>query len=297
MEPEAPNGRKRAVVTGGASGLGLAVSERLARAGVDVVIVGRDAERLAAAQRRVDEQAGRAAATTLLTPDLSVVGEVAKVADSLAREVPRIDILVHNAGALFSRRTETSDGIERTFALNVLAPFALTYRLGAALARAPRARVVNVSSAAHRGQRLLLEDLQMRERYRGYRAYGRSKLALLLLTRAFARRWAATTISLYAVHPGLVRTHFGQNNPGILGWGFRVALGLFGTAPQRAARSPCSAALDPSLAGTSGVYLSGGKVRAGSKLSNQPELGELLFEKCRELTGLTERPLVPDAGA
>jgi NAD(P)-dependent dehydrogenase (short-subunit alcohol dehydrogenase family) len=287
--------RRLAVVTGGDSGLGFAIAMALASRGLDLVLVARNAGRLSAAAEAIRGAVPGATVEELLTTDLASPAEVQRVAETIAREHPRVDLLVNNAGGIFARRDVSPEGVERTFALNVLAPFALTYRLAGPLLAAPHARVVNVASAAHRGHRLPMDDLLGERRYSGWRAYGRSKLALILLSREFARRWAGSSVMVFAVHPGFVRTRFGLNNPGALGLGFRVALALFAIGPRRGAETPVFVATDPSLEGYTGLYFARRRVRLGSGRSRDGELGQRLFERCRELTGLASVSL-PGSG-
>ncbi len=285
---ETPDGSARplAAVTGGASGLGRQISLDLARAGFDVLIVARTPSRLAAAKTSIEAEVGRPAVETLETSDLALRSEAARIAGLLARRDRPVDVLVNNAGALYARRQTTEEGVERTFALNVLAPFALSYRLASDLSGRPGSRIVNISSAAHRSQRLELDNLQLERGYRGYRAYARSKLAILLLTREFARRLGKPGPSVLAVHPGFVRTNFGQNNPGAVGFGFRLASALFAVSVRRGARTPVLAATGDVAGATSGDYVSRGRVRPGSAASRDAGTALRLFEECRRLVGL-----------
>ena len=278
--------RKVAVVTGGASGLGRQISLNLARLGFDLAVVGRNGHHLEEFRQLVDGETGRPTVRPILTSDLAVPAEARRVATLLAATCPAIDVLVNNAGGIFARREEVEGGIERTFGLNVLAPFALTYHLTPALLRAAPSRVVNIASAAHRGHSIALDDLFLRHGYGGYRAYGRSKLALILLTREFARKFAGTGVSVLAVHPGFVRTNFGRNNPGALGVGFRVAIALFAIGVAAGADTPTFAATDPSAGPLSGSYLVHRSPRPGSRISRDSVLAGRLFERCSELVGV-----------
>lgn len=285
--------RWRVVVTGGASGLGRETARQLARQGADLVLVGRDRARLEETRTTIEREVRREAVRIVGTRDLAELSEVHRVAEELIRDHPSVNVLLNNAGALFARRTLTPDGLERTFALNVLAPFVLSCRLAPTLARNRPARIVSVASAAHRMQHLDLDDLQLLRGYSGYRAYGRSKLALILLTREFARRLGGVGISTFAVHPGFVRTRFGQNNPGAYGSGFRWATRLFAVSVRRGARRPAQAVSDPTLEGRSGSYLARGAVRPGSDASRDLATARRLFEICTALSGLPPSSVPP----
>lgn len=284
---DVPVGRSRlAIVTGGTSGLGREIARELALHGDRVVIVGRNADQLAEVRATIDQEVGRAAVETVATTDLGLLSEARRVGTTLARAHPSVDLLVNNAGAIFSRRALTPEGQERTLALNVLAPFVLTSCLLPSLAAAAPSRVVNIASAAHRQQHLDLHDLGLERRFSAMRAYGRSKLGLILLTREFARRFPALGVAFLAVHPGFVRTNFGQNNHDALALGLRLASVLFATSVARGADTPVFAATDPAVEGLNGIYLVRRSVRSGSRASQDMAVATRLFDTCRSIAGV-----------
>ena len=284
MEPSArPWTGRVALVTGGTSGLGHALALRLAREGATTVIVGRGAGRAESAAAEIAATAGMPPVAPIAIADLAERSDQRRVVAEVRRRFSRLDWLVNNAGALYARRSETTDGLERTFALNVLAPFALTQGLEDLLRATPGSRVVNLASAAHRGQTLDLTDLQLRRRYSGWRAYGRSKLALILLTREFARRFGPGPPTVHAVHPGFVRTGFAQNNAGLTAVTVRFAGWIGGRGLSRGVETPLYVATDPRVGAESGRYFSDRAVRAGSAASRDPELARRLFEACEAI--------------
>jgi len=167
---------------------------------------------------------------------------------------PRIDVLINNAGAMFQRREVTSDGLERTFALNHMAYFVMTEQLRERLAASAPARIVSVASRAHDGATLDLDDLNMERRYSGWLAYRRSKLANILWTRELARRIAGTGVTANALHPGFVATGFGDNNGGWLRLMFGMAKRVAALRPEQGAETVVFLASAPGLEGTSGGY-------------------------------------------
>jgi NAD(P)-dependent dehydrogenase (short-subunit alcohol dehydrogenase family) len=288
----ASDGRLRpvAVVTGGSSGIGLEVVRGLARAGFVTVVVGRDRDRVARAVDSVRRSSPEADVRLGPIADLSLLAEARRTAAELAQEHPRIQVLVNNAGALFARRATTAEGFERTFALNVLSPLVLTSELLGALRAAAPSRVVNVSSAAHHGNQVPWDDLQGARSYHGYRQYGRSKLELLLLTRELARVLAGSGVTVNAVHPGFVRSGFGQNNGGGMAFGIRLAAALFGRSLVRGAETPIFAATDPGIAQVSGAYFSDKKQALGSPASQDAAAARRLYEECCRWSGLAPLP-------
>ncbi|MFZ1023846.1 MAG: SDR family NAD(P)-dependent oxidoreductase [Thermoplasmata archaeon] len=275
--------RRVAVVTGASSGIGAAVAQNLVRDGWRVLFVGRSPERLAKAERASGSMASPSQTRTLVA-DLSLLQSVEHVADEILESEPRIDVLVNNAGAVFARRAETSEGIERTLALNVLSPFLLTRRLLDRLRSSNPSRVVNLSSAAHRGARLRFEDLERKEHYSAWGAYGQSKLAILMLTYEFARRYPDRLVTFNAVHPGFVDSRFGRNNPGLFGGALAFAELIAGISPARGARTPTYVATSPTLKDVSGAYFARGRAIRSSRHSYDLPSAERLWNYCYDRT-------------
>jgi NAD(P)-dependent dehydrogenase (short-subunit alcohol dehydrogenase family) len=202
------------VVTGPTSGIGRETARALARLHATLALVARDRERVDALVRDLKAESGNPRIEPFVA-DLSVLSEVRRVSEEIRQAYPKVHVLVNNAGALFFRREPTREGIERTWALNVLSPFLLTHRLCDRLVDSAPARVVNVASAAHRGGHLRLDDPERKAKYSGYSAYSQSKLALIMWTYELARRLNGTGVTVNALHPGFVATRFGQNDGGI----------------------------------------------------------------------------------
>lgn len=270
-------------MTGATSGIGREIAFRLARQGATTVVVGRGDARAAAVASEIAAASGNPSVDSIGVSDLALFGEARRVARELRNRHPRLHILVNNAGAYFRRREMTAEGHERTFALNVMAPFLLTTELESPLRAGAPSRVVQVSSAAHRGYSVDFAHLEAADPYRGFASYGRSKLEVLLLAREFARRWPSSEVAVNAVHPGFVRSHFGQNNGGGTALGFRVLERLFGISVLRGAETPVYVAASPELEGVSGEYFARGRRSPGSAASRDPEAAARLFRACAEL--------------
>lgn len=285
MSGAGPMNGRVCVVTGATSGIGFVTARELARRGAAVAVVGRDPARTSDAASRITAASGAGDVRTFQA-DLFLQSDVRRLATELQQAYPRIHVLVNNAGAFFSRRGVTAEGFEHTWALNVVAPFLLTHLLLPALRRSAPARVVNVASAAHRGARLDFEDLQGERHFAGYRAYGRSKLALVLLTYEFARRTTGPPVTFNALHPGFVASRFGQNNPGGVGRVIHVLSALFGIRPERGARTPVFLASDSSVADTTGKYFARRREVASSPASYDTAAAARLWDVLSVQTGL-----------
>jgi NAD(P)-dependent dehydrogenase (short-subunit alcohol dehydrogenase family) len=273
------------VVTGATSGIGFITARELARKGASVAAVGRDPARLSESVRQIAALSGNPEVRGFRA-DLFLQAEVRHLSTELLSAYPQVHVLVNNAGALFSQRATTSEGFERTWALNVVTPFLLTHLLLPRLLDNAPARVVNVSSMAHRGNHLDFEDLQGERHYSGYRAYGRSKLALLLLTFEFARRLGDTRVTVNGLHPGFVASRFGRNNPGGIGSAIHFFSILFGIRPERGARTSIFLASDPSVTDVTGKYFARQHVVASSPASNDTGAAARLWDVLSLQTGI-----------
>jgi NAD(P)-dependent dehydrogenase (short-subunit alcohol dehydrogenase family) len=244
---------KVVLITGGTSGIGKAAATALAAMGAEVVVIGRNRERGEAALGEI-RRASDSEKVSLMLADLAVQAEVRKLANTFRERHERLDVLVNNAGLIQSKRTETPDGIELTFAVNHLAPFLLTNLLLGLLEKSAPSRIVTVSSEARRGAEIDFDDLQSERRYRAFPVYGMTKKANILFTYELAERLEGTGVVANCVHPGGVNTNFGNDNrsPGILL--FR-AFKPFMRTPEQGADTVIYLASSPEAAEMNGKYL------------------------------------------
>ena len=274
---------KTCLITGGSDGIGYAAALELARMGATVLIAGRNPAKTAAAAARIIEDTGNRSVRYLLA-DLSSQSEVRRLAAQIKEEVPRLDVLMNNAGAVFLFRRQSVDGIEMTFALNHLGPFLLTTLLLDFMRGSSPARIVNVSSGAHFSARnFRLEDLPMLESSGGYRAYARSKLCNILFTYELARRLEGSGLTVNALHPGLVRTNIARNN-GLLGRVVNFLIGAGGVNAVRGARTMIYLATSPEVEGLTGKYFVDSRAVQSSALSYDAGLAAGLWELSERLT-------------
>ena len=278
---------KICLVTGGSDGIGYAASRELARMGARVIIVGRNAAKTNAAVQRIIADTDNPAVEYLLA-DLSDQSQVRRVAAKAMELVPHLDVLLNNAGAVFLSDQRSVDGIEMTFALNHLSYFLLTDLLLEHLRQAPNARIVNVSSCAHESPgRFRLEDLPKPSSNRGHPAYKRSKLCNILFTYELARRLEGESITVNALHPGLVRTNFARNN-GLLGRVVNFFIRVRGIALDRGAETPVYLAASPEVEGVSGKYFVDCRSIPSSGISYDAELAARLWDMSVSLTAAGE---------
>ena len=275
------------LITGGSDGIGYVAARELARMGARIVIVGRSAAKTDGAVQRIIAETGNPAVECLLA-DLSSQAEVRRVAAEALDLLPRIDVLLNNAGAVFLSNQRSADGLEITFALNHLGYFLLTDLLLERLRESASARVINVSSSSHWSPgRFKLEDLPKPGSNRGYRAYGRSKLCNILFTYELARRLEGSNITVNALHPGLVRTNIARNN-GPLGRVVNFFIGARGVDANRGAETLVYLAASPEVEGVTGKFFIDCREVPSSALSYDMELAARLWEMSERLTGMSE---------
>jgi NAD(P)-dependent dehydrogenase (short-subunit alcohol dehydrogenase family) len=284
-----------AVVTGATGGIGYEVALGLARAGREVVLTGRDTGRGEAALTRLRASAPEARAEFRLLD----VGSLASVAVFAQAWQGPLGVLVNNAGVMaYPQRRVTADGFEAQLGINYLGHFALTLRLLPALLEAGGARVVSVSSLAHRQGRIAFDDLQSERRYAPRVAYQQSKLAMLMFARELQRRSAAQGLDLVSIaaHPGWSATRIVANGMGT-GPRARIAQMAFNLVAQSAAAGALPilyAALDPGA--EPGLYYGPsrlGETRGPTAPANimpqakDAEACALLWSVSEQLTGVT----------
>lgn len=284
------------LVTGATSGLGLATARALIRQGHRVLLHGRDERRgRAIISELLAERPAHA--PQLLLADFRSLAEVRQLALSCLAAAPRLDVLINNAGGAFFSRELTRDGLEQTFAVNHLAPFLLTTLLLPRLQASAPARIVNIASAAHRGQALDFADLMSARDYKVMRAYGRSKLANILFTHALARRVSSKLVTANALHPGVVNTRIGQNGPfaRLLG---RILMPMIGISPEEGAKTSVFLATAPEVAETSGGYFVRCQMHdlATAPEAVSEEVSERLWRISEELVARFATPVTRETG-
>jgi NAD(P)-dependent dehydrogenase (short-subunit alcohol dehydrogenase family) len=275
---------KVCIVTGATSGIGLVTAETLATKGARVILVGRDRARANAALTRIKRRVAGAVVESEVA-DLSRLDEIRLLGTRLAT-LPRIDVLINNAGAMFQRRQTTPDRLERTFALNHMAYFVLTDLLRDRLIESAPARIVNVASEAHRRATLDFEDLQSEHDYRGFVTYGRSKLCNILFTRELARRLEGTGVTANCLHPGFVATRFGDDNGGLFRIGITIAKRLLAISLEDGAATSIYLASAPEVEGRTGLYFDKSKPATPSAAAQDDTAAQELWLQSARIAGI-----------
>jgi NAD(P)-dependent dehydrogenase (short-subunit alcohol dehydrogenase family) len=268
---------KRVLITGATHGIGLAGAEALARHGANVAIVARDDVRAAEAVRRIEGAGG--SKVDVLHADLFSQASVRALAREALERYPSIEVLINNAGAMFTTRELTVDGIERTWALNHLAPFLLTTLLLDRIKASAPARIITTTSDAHKGKLIPFDDLNAERSYRGrgFTRYGESKLANIVFTVELARRLQGTGVTAYCFHPGLVATGFNRNNGPMMNAAM-VIIAPFSRTPKKAAQTLVWLADSPDVSKQTGGYYVDRAVGVTSRQAQDPAIARRLWD-------------------
>jgi NAD(P)-dependent dehydrogenase (short-subunit alcohol dehydrogenase family) len=276
---------KVCVVTGASSGIGKATAVGLARLGAVVVPVMRSpsARVESALSEMKAARADDGASVTAMYADLSSQDSIRQFAAKFDSSYGKLDVLINNAGVNRPKRTLTVDGLETTFAVNVLAPFLLTNLLLGKLKSSAPSRIVNVSSNSANGQKVDFENLQGEKGYSMFSSYGASKLELNLITVEFARRLKGTHVTANFLHPGVVRTNIARDmNPAAEA--VFAFVKLFFASPEKGARTSIYLASSSEVEGVSGKFFSKEREAEAPKESYDAEAAARLWQKCEELT-------------
>lgn len=276
------------LITGATSGMGKATARALATYGATIVIHGRDADKAKETVEEIQEETKNSAIYYLIA-DFEKLEDVRGLASEFRRQFHRLDLLINNAGAVFSKRQESSDGIELTLQVNYLSHFLLTNLLLDMLKATAPSRILNVTSGLHERGRIDFEDLQMTRKFSGQKAYASSKLAQVLFTYELAKRLEGSGVTCNASNPGLAKTHLGYD-AGILTSLSKRFVDLFGKNAEKAAENTIYLATAPEMESVSGKYFEEKQEAESSEMSYNTSAAQRLWEVSMKLTRLSNEP-------
>ncbi len=266
---------KLCLITGATDGIGKETAKCLAGFNERLILVGRDQSKGESVRNELMVQTGNDQ-IDIMTADLSNMNAIQNLSAEIHKKYNKLNVLINNAGAFFSKREITDDGFEKTFALNHLGYFLLTKLLLDLIKKGKNPRIINVASGAHIGATLDFDNLQGKNDYSGWAAYKRSKLMNIMFTYKLAELLKDTPITVNTLHPGFVRTRFGDNNTGIVGIGLNLAKKIGAISIKKGAETSVFLATSPTVKGVSGKYFVKCKPEKSSSLSyNKSDIDRL----------------------
>ncbi len=274
------------LISGATDGIGKVTALEIAKLGAKVTLIGRNPDKTKQVTEEIRMLSNNEAVDYFIA-DLSIQENIYNLAEVYKSRHSVCDVLINNAGALFTSRKESHDGIEMTFALNHLNYFLLTHLMLPLMPQDTHSRIINVSSMAHMSGRINFDDIQQRRFYNGWAAYAQSKLANVLFTYELTRKLEQTSISTNALHPGIVATKFAANN-GFMGSILRNAMNLFSISPEEGAETSIYLATSEEVVGITGKYFDNMKALRSSSESYDKAIAKRLWELSLEMTGLKE---------
>jgi len=272
---------KSVLITGATSGIGLVTAREIARRGAHVTIVSRSADRCAWVVDAIKQEVGNPN-IEFIAADLSIRDGVHRTAYDFKKRHPRLDVLINNVGGIFMSRQVSKDGLELTFALNHISYFLLTHLLLDVLKASAPARVINVSSNAHRGVKIRFDDLQLEKNYSGFAAYSQSKLCNILFTYELARRMEGSGVMVNALHPGFVASEFGKDNGFLMRLIMRL-LSPIAKSTNDGASTSIYLASSREVEGVSGKYFVDSRETASDPTSYDKQAAEKLWNLSLEM--------------
>jgi len=273
------------LVTGANSGIGKAVSLKLAKTGATIVMLCRNQQRGEDALREVRIASGSKNVELMLC-DLASFTSIRNFAEEFKRRFHKLHVLINNAAVIQPGYHLTADGIEHQFGVNHLGHFLLTHELLSLMIASASARIINVSSGAHKWGKIDFEDINFTKNFSFWRAYGRSKLANVLFTYELARRLNDKNISANCLHPGAVATQLGINRETGFGKLITGLLKPFFQTPAQGAETLIYLATQSENPMLTGLYFVNKKPAASSNISYDKDLAVKLWEVSEKLTGI-----------
>jgi NAD(P)-dependent dehydrogenase (short-subunit alcohol dehydrogenase family) len=264
---------KNILITGATSGIGFETALDLAARGWKIGITWRNETKGLDTLELLRQKSGNNNITGYFC-DLSSFESIRKCSENIQKDFSSIDVLINNAGTWETKFTETSDGIEQMFMVNFLAPVYFSKQLYPQLKASENARVVMVSSAAHRMGKINKDDPESRKKFKHIKAYSNSKLNILLATKLLADEWASDNINVNALHPGVVNTRLFDKFPGFLK---RLTM-LLTISPKKGAQTSIYVAAEPEGRIVNGKYFSNSRQKRASALAEKPENIEWIKE-------------------
>lgn len=272
---------KLCVITGANSGIGFETARELAKQGAFIVMVCRNEDKAEAAKQKIHQESPSSGIDIVLC-DFSIQDEIRAAADQIKASYEKIDVLINNHGFIAGSYNETVDGLEETFGVNHIGYFLFTNLLLDSIKAAGNARIINVASDAHKGGKFNPENLQLKDNYNHWVAYGNSKLFNILFTIELADRLKGTGVTANCLHPGVIRSNFGSKSTLLIRVFWKLA-GPFMKSNKQGAQTTIYLATSDEVEEVNGAYFKNSKVTAPADHAFDKEAAEKLWEISEEL--------------
>jgi retinol dehydrogenase 12 len=278
--------KKIMLISGASDGIGFETAKQLAAKEFEIIIIGRNIEKVFKACESLKKLSGKSAIHSF-TADLSLHADIKKLSKEIHERFSKIDVLINNAGGVFSKFQLTNEGLEKTIATNHFNYFLLTFYLLDLLKRAPNARIINVASNSHYSGKIDLESFTKNKKYFIVKAYEQSKLANVFFTYELARRLGQSTITVNALHPGRVKTSIGSKtkNP-LYSFGWEVAKMMGSVSVEEGAKTSVYLAASDEVKEITAGYFSHCKPKKSSSLSYDKMLAHQLWQYSEEFSNI-----------
>ena len=276
---------KVCIVTGANSGIGKETAIGLVGKGATVIMVVRNKDRGEKAKHEIMSQIADAS-IDLIICDMSSMKSIRKFAGEFKQKYTQLDVLVNNAGAVFSKREVTAEGFERTLAVNYLGPFLLANELLPMLKSAAPSRIINLGSGLHKSGKIDINNLQSTKNYKGMRVYSNSKLLVIMFTYELARRLDGTGVTVNGIEPGFAATNLGNNSGSLRSAVMFKLIRPMQINAKKAAETSIYLASSDVVKNTTGKCFAKKQETTTSPVSYDMELQKELWDKTNELLGL-----------
>jgi NAD(P)-dependent dehydrogenase (short-subunit alcohol dehydrogenase family) len=276
---------KTVLVTGATNGIGFITARELAKMDAVVLMVARDEQKGRAKLEEIRKVVPHAKLELLLA-DLSSMASIRQLATNIKTKYSSLDVLVNNAGAFYSERRVSKDGLEMTFALNHIGYFLLTDLLLETLKNAKNARIVSVSSGAHSSGKINFSDLQFEHKYNGWSAYCASKLMNVLFTKELARKLEGTNVTANCLHPGFVNTGFAKDSSDFFGRALNFAKNFLAITPEKGAETLIYLSSSMDVAKVTGEYFEKNKIAQVSPIALDLNVAKQLWDVSEKIIGI-----------
>ncbi len=281
---------KLCIITGANAGIGFETAKELSRQGAFIVMVCRNEDKAIAAKKAIQQETPSAGIDIILC-DFSIQDEIRKAADEIISKYEKIDVLINNHGFIINKFVETVDGLESTFAVNHIGYFLFTNLLLPTIMNSGKARIINVASEAHRNGEFDPDNLQLRNKFDSWKAYGNSKLFNILFTIELAERLKDTEVTANCLHPGVVRTKFGDGMNPLFKLFWKLG-SPFMKSHKDGAATTIYLATSEEVAEVNGAYFSDSKVKTPRSQALDPEAAKELWRISEELCELKPETLL-----